>query len=355
MKIPYVEPVLFIFALILYCNVPIEKQMIYRKVCLRRYINESFCDTIRFNPNNSAAENLLQKETAQWDMYNNIIRTIPTIFSTVFLGALSDGIGRKKILIVPVVGEVFNAISYFLNAWYMTAPVPFMFIGSFIAGICGNFPAMLMSVLAYISDVTMEETRTMRLVIADASVFLASIISLFVGSTLLMKYGFVAVYSFVMALAVVMLVLALFLKESYHPAEKISVRDVLCGKKIADSLKIFSVQRYENYHANILLLLSSFCFLFFVTTGISEIIILYLLHTPLSFLPSAIGYVLASESSVKFAGAFVVSALLVRKLQWQDSTLMIMCSLSAAAYGSCLGLSKTSTNVYLSTLWGFGK
>ena len=351
-QISYIEPVLFIYTITLYLNIPMENQMIYRKVCLNHY-NKTFCKIIN-TPNHTAEENVVQAETAQWNMYSNIARIVPTVVSTIYLGAWSDGFGRKKVLMVAVLGETLNAIGFFMNAWYFSAPIPFIFIGSIVTGLCGNFAAILMSVLAYVGDVTTEYTRTIRITILDALIFLASIISLFTGGVMLEKLGFLYVYALDIVLYILIIVYMFFLKESYYPTEEIKIRDVFCGNKLMDYVRLFTQERVNYYRVKVIVLLGCFCTLFFATTGIDQVLILYLLHTPLHFTPSSIGYVLASESGIKFVSAVIVTTVFIKKLKWHDSSLILICSIAVTGYSLCLAFSRINLEIYLSTLWGIG-
>ena len=116
----YIEPVLFLYSFTLYLNIPTEKQLIYRKVCLSHY-NQTFCASLNGPrsppsptplPHNHSRlksgthhqenieENIVQAGSAKWDMYCNIARLLPTLISTVYVGAWSDGVGRRKVSLI---------------------------------------------------------------------------------------------------------------------------------------------------------------------------------------------------------------------------------------------------------------
>ena len=61
-----IEPVLFLYTLTLFMNIPLEKQLVYRKVCLNNY-NETFCDLVtnKNATNITHEENIIQAQSAQ--------------------------------------------------------------------------------------------------------------------------------------------------------------------------------------------------------------------------------------------------------------------------------------------------
>ena len=146
MRCSYIEPVLFLYTLALFMNIPLEKQLVYRKVCLNFY-NETFCDQIvKKNVTNStkAEENLIQSESAKWDMFLLIARLLPTLISIIHLGAWSDGVGRKRVIVLGVVGETLDGIGRILNVFYFSAPLPYLFIGSILTGDVHFFIVLLL-------------------------------------------------------------------------------------------------------------------------------------------------------------------------------------------------------------------
>ena len=359
MRVTYIEPVLFIYTLTLFFNIPLEKQLVYRKVCLNNY-NQTFCQSLLHHhhlngTNTTAEENVVQAESAKWEMLCNLARLVPTLFSTLHLGAWSDSVGRKKVIFVAVIGESVNAIGYFLNVWYFSAPLPFLFVGSIVTGFCGNFAAIMMGVLSYIGDVTSADTRTTRLVFLDGLAFLASVIASVSGGMILQKLGsFLYIYALDMCLYILILIYLCFVQESHTPGTQVRFKDIFCGNKFGKYSSLFKQEGNRARRLIFGLLVGCFCTLFFCTTGIDNVLVNYLLHSPLTFMPSGIGLVLASESTVKFAGALIITLVFVRKLNFRDSSLILMCALAVAGYALSLGFSRHNWAIFVSTLWGLG-
>ena len=146
MQTKYVEQLLFLYGLIRFVNVPTEKQLVIRKVCLNMY-DASLCT------NSSAITTLeednIQAISAKWSLQLNIASVLPSLLSTLVLGPLSDQVGRMAILWLALCGELLNTIGYFLNSWYISSPVSYLFIHVVLNGICGGFPAIGMAAVSY--------------------------------------------------------------------------------------------------------------------------------------------------------------------------------------------------------------
>lgn len=352
-QIGYVEPILFVYMMCVFYSMPAEQQLVYHKVCLNHY-NKTFCDSIDKNKGHSEEENVVQEGTAKWDMYLNLARTVPAVFSTLVFGAWSDGVGRKKVLMISMTGVAINQLSYFLNAWFLSAPIAYLLIGCFISGICGGFAAILMAIFSYIADITTLEKRTLRILLLDATIFVASMISYPTGGLIIQRCGFVILYGIVIAFYGAVLIYILFLKESYFPEHTNTIWEVIVSGKVTKALHFFT-QKREKYHRTKVAILSfAFFILFFNLIGTFSVVILYVYHSPLSFTPANVGYLLAEANAVKAVGACFIGAVLMKKYKWHDYSILLLTTLVLCGQTLCVGLSRKQWHVYASFIWGIG-
>lgn len=260
-QITYVEPLLFLYMYIIFLMFPVEQQMIYRKVCSKHF-NETQCKLIyksRRDKHFKASQNFIQEEAAQWEMYIGICKSVPAIFSTIFFGAWSDRIGRKKILMLPIFGDFVNAICYWFNAYYFDSPVSYLFIGNVVSAIFGNFATVLMAVFAYVADISKGTSRTKRVTVLESMIYLGSVISHLTGGLMLEKYGFVPVYSLVVVMYAVLMIYLVFLKESctsVGQTQKIS--ELFIVNRLFDTVRVVTRKRKENYRTSMWLLFGCF-------------------------------------------------------------------------------------------------
>ena len=157
-----------------------------------------------------------------------------------------------------------------------------------------------MGVLSYIGDVTTPDTRTRRMIILESLTFLSSLIAYFGSGVILERFGFMYVYVISISLYVSVMVYILFVEESYIPLTKSNVRNVFGGEKFKKVAHFFAQYGDRNRQIMFLLLVSCLFCLCFSGTGIDNVLVLYLLHSPLTFTASTIGLVLSSESIAKF-------------------------------------------------------
>ena len=86
----------------------------------------------------------------------------PSLVSAILIGAWSDKVGRKPAILLPCIGTTID-MSITLAVIYGDLPLTTLFIGSFINGLMGYFPAMMLSTMAFIADTTEESMRATRL------------------------------------------------------------------------------------------------------------------------------------------------------------------------------------------------
>ena len=149
-----IEPILFGFMFCRYLLLDIEDQLIYMKTCLRSF-NTTYCDAIYQNGTAFKAEQSeLQNKSAKWKVYLSIVRTIPPVIMTIIYSSWSDYVGRKSVIVLPVIGASISAMSFILNSHYMQSPVYYILVGELFAAPFGNFVAMISATFCYAADIT---------------------------------------------------------------------------------------------------------------------------------------------------------------------------------------------------------
>ena len=354
-RISFVEPLLLLYMYCYFLVGPVQEQMIYRKVCLQTF-NKTHCDIISRNTNATNDQNIVQSKTVKWNIYSTIAHCLPPAITTLLFGVFTDHIGRKKILMVPIFGDLVNGICYWINAYFFSLSVWCILIGRVVSGVCGSYATMLMGAFAYVSDITDESTRTKRIIGLESTMYLGAILSYFSSGFMLEKYGFVAVYSLVVALYLVLVVYAIFLKESYNAAsrQRLRLKDVLSKDILVEGIRTLTKKRRGNDRAVLLVLVFCLFLFYFLFTGMNNITILYVLHSPLNFRPSQIGILFTEMNAFRFSGAFLVSFILVAKLKVRDYSLIVMSSLAYIGLTISFGISHTQKMMFSAPIWCLG-
>lgn len=266
-QLNYVEPVMLGYAFCLFVTVSLEQQLIYRKTCVQNF-NLTYCETLYKTKNTTfkANQDFIQKKTSQWIVYISIARAIPSILITLLLTVKFNRVGRKKIMILPIIGGTILVVSYILNSHYIEWPVSWMFLGIFLDASFGQYPTLLAAVFAYLADTTSKENRTMRVIILESMLFLGGLISEITNGLLLQYYGFLPPFILMLSVYISVMVYWFFLEESYQcpeDNEKSSFSQELKNKLINETYRIIFKQPHKNATKRILVLLTCFIFSFF--------------------------------------------------------------------------------------------
>jgi len=263
-KTTIIEPILFGFMFCRYLFLAIEDQLIYKKSCLGTY-NTSFCNTIHTNGSDlfTPYQNNLQKKTAEWKIYLNIARAVPAAFMTIIYATWSDHVGRKAVIILPIIGATISAMSLIVNSHFIKYPIYYMLIGELVASPFGNFVAILSSTFCYISDVTTHSFRTQRTIILESMVYIAAAIANLAGGQILYYLGFEYVYGLVLFMNILQIIYWMFVKESYKPQNqegKKTLIEMFTLETFLNTFRFLTKNRRGNQRLTIWLLFSCFFF-----------------------------------------------------------------------------------------------
>ncbi|XP_033641121.1 proton-coupled folate transporter-like isoform X1 [Asterias rubens] len=127
---------------------------------------------------NSTADPLdaqIQSEVSLWLLYLSGASGIPSIITTPIYGTISDRVGRKFCMAVPIVGLVLQEVVYCLTI-YFSLPLEVFLAGEVLQGVTGGFALMFSGCMSYLTDCTTVKQRTFRIVIAEMlTYFLAGV------------------------------------------------------------------------------------------------------------------------------------------------------------------------------------
>ena len=133
--------------------------------------------------------------SAQWKFYQTFVFTTLSLIFVFVYGQVSDKYRRKLPILFPFIGSFSESLVYLLNSIYMQAPLPLMLIGPFSSGIGGSLLTILMTTVAYVNDVSHDDSRTSRVSLLYACSSLASLVSYSVSGILLDSTNFETVFS----------------------------------------------------------------------------------------------------------------------------------------------------------------
>lgn len=102
----------------------------------------------------------VQSRVAQFQLYLNLVSGLLSALIAPHLGALSDRIGRKKVITVAGIGFFLNeTITIIVGSYPDRIPVWWLLLGATFDGLCGSFSASMALCYSYAADCTPPERR----------------------------------------------------------------------------------------------------------------------------------------------------------------------------------------------------
>ncbi|KAK8743388.1 hypothetical protein OTU49_001419 [Cherax quadricarinatus] len=213
-----VEPVMLLDGLAYSVMIVFVEDLQLDKICR---VNLNFTEEVCTNLTKHPQENIkVQQALSIFGMYNGIIMSFIPFFFILFMGAWSDKYGRKVPLYVATLGHFCWAGGYLLNSWVAEWPVEFLLVAAVFDSLGGGTVSFLTAANAYLSDVTSEESRTMRVGLANSIWYLGGPIGTLVGYYIKKHGGYQMLFGTSLLMHCGSLTYLFFLPESHGPFAK---------------------------------------------------------------------------------------------------------------------------------------
>ena len=271
-RIVTVEPVLFFYMLATFMQYSVFQDLVYQKTCSYNF-NSTVCTKLN-DPIFKDALDLVQEQASHWILCSTATLTLPSIIIANYLGSYSDLFDRKWPLLMPAVGMVLATVVYILMSLYDSIPVSMIVVASFLSGIFGGFVSCIMTVMSYISAVSSEESRSMRVSLLEAMTYLGGTIGPFLGGAILhATESHSVVFLVILAFYVLVIIYVTFCVPSVRPT--CSTRNPLsrnCShlfncQHFKSSLQTCFTKRANNRKRNLLLLIACALITMTITAG----------------------------------------------------------------------------------------
>ena len=300
---------------------------IVKVVCHTKFSeNDSICGELDKYPE---IEDDVQADAGLYLMYYRIIVNLPAIFLGLFCGAWSDKYGRKVPMLLPSLGSVFSVLLYMCSLASDNWTIGWILVGAFVQGIFGKSSVITMAVNSYASDITDKEDRTQKL----GKLLAMNFFGLFVGSLLSGIFQDMSDLPATLCMVVfihgaAIMITVVFMPESIPlPSEKpeafVDRGPCLLGN-VKDSLSVLSKRR-----ANKGRMLLQVLFLVSVVNqtckiGETDITLLFVTRSPLSWPKSWYGYLLSLDYAVMGLCLFILLPILSTILKLPDVSIIIL-------------------------------
>ena len=315
-----VEPVTFFYACAMILHTPVIQQYVYSRVAMSRGLAvssyQSDATKCEFDASVDSysyreSRNTVQAESSLVHLGIVLSASVPSILMALLLGAWSDKVGRKIVMLLPIIGGLVDT-TCILIVMYANLPVYALFAGSFINGMCGFFTTMILAVFSYVADITEQSRRALRLGILEAIAFISGMISHLTSGWWIKHLGFKSPYWLILTLHSCNLVYVLWLlpETVEHPKKK-KLKDLFDKEHFHRIVRLFTNAELDKKWPLMGLMLAS-AFMMISSIGFGSVIVLYALDAPFCCSPIMIGYFLAESMLVQAIGA-MFGFLILRK------------------------------------------
>lgn len=171
-----IEPILVIFMFVTFPMALLSQQYIVNVITQSKMHEKGWINITDWNEtgshcvNQSAESYIFQQEVqadaSQFNIFMSLAAGVPSLFTTIFLGGLSDKIGRKYAILMPIIGTFVRTLSYILVI-LLNLSIWYLLIGSFLDGCLGSYQTLLMGCFSYIADITAPDQRQLRIAIVE--------------------------------------------------------------------------------------------------------------------------------------------------------------------------------------------
>ncbi|XP_034496373.1 proton-coupled folate transporter isoform X2 [Ailuropoda melanoleuca] len=131
------------------------------------------------------------------------------IFSSTLLGAWSDCVGRRPLLVLASLGLLLQAlVSIFVVQFQLH--VGYFVLGRILCAFLGDFSGLLAAGFASVADVSNNRSRTMRMALLEACIGVAGMLASLLGGHWLRAQGYANPFWLALALLIAMTLYAAF-------------------------------------------------------------------------------------------------------------------------------------------------
>jgi MFS family permease len=196
------------------------------------------------------AEPDIQAMASKWSMVVQLCSGIPSLVLGPVYGVLSDRIGRKPLLLVPMISAFLTFMTY-LGINRFNIGLWLLMVTGIFSGLLGSFTVMLTATLAYFADTTEPSERGRVFVMGESVFFVGFALGPLLGGSIArnVKNGTDTVFAICAVGSIVVFVLtALFLPESLDKSAAPNPSDISFGrdgplqsirKSISDVVSVF--------------------------------------------------------------------------------------------------------------------
>ncbi|XP_032284632.1 proton-coupled folate transporter isoform X2 [Phoca vitulina] len=204
-----VEPLVFLANFALVLQGPLTTQYLWHRFSADIGYNgtrdRGSCSNHSADPIMKEVETL----TSHWTLYMNMGGFLVGLFSSTLLGAWSDCVGRRPLLVLASLGLLLQAlVSIFVVQ--LQLHVGYFVLGRILCALLGDFSGLLAASFASVADVSSNRSRTIRMALLEACIGVAGMLASLLGGHWLRAQGYANPFWLALALLIAMALYAAF-------------------------------------------------------------------------------------------------------------------------------------------------
>lgn len=164
-RIFHVEIVIFISVFCCLLVSPLKTEYLYQRVA-QQYNASNQVITDCDETNQTHLDVVVSQQSSRWSLLLDVAMYFPASLTGAIATSLGDKYGRKKIMILPIAGQILGSLAFSAVIKY-DLPLGYLYVTSVVNGVSGYLMTLLMQAAAYITDITPPETRSMRMLVLE--------------------------------------------------------------------------------------------------------------------------------------------------------------------------------------------
>lgn len=291
-------------------------------------------------------QNYVQSQAAELNMILNVSSALPAVLAVLYFGAISDRVGRKIPLILPIIGQLIKCTIYVLTL-YFRLPLKLLILASVLEGLFGGLTTIMMSGMAYITDICEKTNRTFRITVLEVACGLSAALAQVLLGYAITYLGFLYPFYIIMGVHAINLLYVIFFVPEMRFAKK--ANKLVSPKHILRTFRLYTVDDGTGRRLKRLLCLGALTFCSMTVSGRWDPLTLFQLNSPLCFTSVLIGLNSAWIALSSQGGQIASVGLLYSRLH--DVGLAILGCLSGIAYFILLAFTKSTAMMFASKIF----
>lgn len=343
-----VEPVVFLFFSTMHLEMSAVQDIINTKCCFR-HLNTTNVADCHSAQNQTRTD--IKAEASLWIAFYYGTMSVLTLICGMWVGSWNDRFGRKRPMLVPLVGGMASVLNFIFLSHYLDSSISLIMISAVLVGVSTGSLGIISSCFGYLTDVTPFQSRSRRISILEAMIFTGGALGMYLVGGMLKTTTYEVIFLvelFIYAVAIFYVLVAIRDKMPAETSVDTATEHpgIFSFRHVTDmAMTVFRLRDRGNRSHIILLLLAAFA-MFYGLAAQTYLTYTFLTDEPLRWTASHYSFLQGINIAVEGAALLIVLPLAYRCLNISDAFAGLLGSVSRFLGLLWLGLCTTSSMVY---------